>query len=109
MSNPLANTTVHILGKPYAVRCPESEVAGLQNAAQFVDQQMQQVQASGKAINLERIAVITAVNIAYQLLQTSEEKSSTLQNINERLSRLQEKIDASISSSQRLEHIYSLE
>lgn len=109
MSNPLANTTVHILGKPYAVRCPENEVAGLQAAAQFVDQQMQQVQASGKAINLERIAIITAVNIAYQFLQSSEEKSSTLQNINERLSRLQEKIDASMSSSQRLEHIYSLE
>jgi cell division protein ZapA len=109
MSTPLSNTTVHILGKPYAVRCPEHEVAGLQAAALYIDQQMQQVQASGKAINLERIAIITAVNVAYQFLQSNEEKSAALQNINERLSHLQDKIDASMSSSHRLEPLYSLE
>lgn len=109
MSTSQSSTTVDILGKPYAIRCAEEEVNALQSAASYVDQCMKEVQASGKAINLERIAVITALNIAHELLQAKEQKISVVQRINERLSQLQEKIDTVVRTPARSEFIYSLE
>lgn len=109
MSTPSPNITVEILGKPYTIRCSEAEVAALKSAAIYVDQRMREVQASGKAINLERIAMITALNIAHDFLQANDQKSSIMQKINERLSRLQEKIDTTIRGSSTSEFIYSLE
>ena len=63
-------TTVEILGKLYSIRCLESELKSLQQAAALVNQKMTEIQTSGKAINLERIAIITALNITHQFLQS---------------------------------------
>lgn len=99
MSNPLSNTTVEILGKPYAIRCPEEQVDSLQAAADYVHKRMLEVQESGKAINLERIAIITALNIAYEHLQNDQQKTSLMQRVNARLNHLQDKLDIAISQS----------
>lgn len=109
MTNPLSNTTVQILGKPYAVRCHEDEVGALQAAAEMVHKRMLQVQESGKAINLERIAIITALNIAYEHLQNDQQKASLMQRVNTRLNHLQEKLDIAINQSSVAEFVHSFE
>lgn len=72
MIDKTVNTTIEILGKPYPIKCLESELQGLQQAAQYLHEKMTEVQESGKAINLERIAIITALNIAYEFLQVDQ-------------------------------------
>ena len=109
MTDKISTTTIEILGKLYPVRCSAAEVESLQMAAKLLNQKMSEVQASGKAINLERIAIITALNLANQVLQTDNHKSSVMQKINQRLTNLQDKLEAAMTETLQTELIYSVE
>ena len=65
--------TVHILDKDYQVACPEDQQAELVVSARYLDKQMRSIRDTGKVIGLERIAVMAALNISYELLQASEQ------------------------------------
>lgn len=105
----IINTTIEILGKIYPIRCAESELASLQQAAQYLNQKMSEVKESGKAINLERIAIITALNIVHQFLQQDQQKSSHLNKINQRITHLQNKLEDTINRALQTELIYTTE
>ena len=109
MTDKTVTASIEILGKIYPVRCPESEAASLQMAAKMLNQKMAEVQESGKAINLERIAIITALNMAHQLLQIDSQKNSVMQRINHRLQQLQIRVDNALSDTVATELIYSAE
>ena len=98
MNNKTISTTIEILGKPYPIRCPEEELAGLQQAAALLHDKMLEVRESGKAINLERIAIITALNVTYQLLQIDKQKSTLVDKINDRIALLYNKIESVVHS-----------
>ena len=69
-----ANTvTVRILDKEYQVACPDEQQAELVVSAKYLDKQMRSIRDTGKVIGLERIAVMAALNISYELLQASEQ------------------------------------
>jgi cell division protein ZapA len=109
MSNKIINTTIEILGKIYPVRCSESELSSLQQAADYLNQKMSEVKDSGKAINLERIAIMTALNISHQYLQMDEQKSTYINKINQRITYLQNKLDDAINKTLQAELIYTTE
>lgn len=109
MTDKIVTTTIEILGKIYPVRCSEAEVGSLQMAAKLLNQKMSEVQESGKAINLERIAIITALNMANQLLQIDNQKTSVMQRINHRLQQLQSKVDSVLADEASTGLIYSVE
>ena len=74
MSQP--NTaTVKILDKEYQVACPEDQEAELIASAKYLDKQMRKIRDSGKVIGLERIAVMAALNISFELLQASRQSA----------------------------------
>ncbi len=66
------SVTVKILDKEYQVACPEEQEAELLVSAKYLDKQMRSIRETGKVIGLERIAVMAALNISYELLQASE-------------------------------------
>jgi cell division protein ZapA len=107
MTDNTVSTTIEILGKPYPIRCPESELQSLQKAAEYLHKKMTEVQESGKAINLERIAIITALNIAYQFLQIDEQKNSFMGKVNQRITNLQDMLDTVMNKSLQTELIYT--
>lgn len=82
---------VKILDKEYQVACPADEQTGLLEAARYLDQQMRQIRGSGKIIGLERIAVMAALNIAYELREasqsgvSSEQEAATSKRINDKI------------------------
>ncbi|MBA3981230.1 MAG: cell division protein ZapA [Alcanivorax sp.] len=94
------SVVVHLLDKEYRVACPPGERDNLLRAARYLDQQMREVR-DANVIGLERIAVMTALNLAHELLQTS----SALQHQpdSERLGKLLGKVDAEISAYHRLQ------
>ena len=105
MTDKIVSATIEILGKFYSVRCPESELPSLQQSAQYLNQKMLEVQESGKAINLERIAIISALNITHQFLQQDQQKDSVMDKINKRINSLLEKTDSAINQVQQTELI----
>src|ERR1700752_2325200 len=60
---------VSIMGREYRVACKPNERQELLDAVAYVDRQMRLIRDSGKQNNLERVAVMTALNIAYDLLK----------------------------------------
>jgi cell division protein ZapA len=66
---------IFILDKAYKIACPPAEQDNLQRAAQFLDRKMREIRGSGKALGLERIAVIAALNISHELLSRQQAES----------------------------------
>ncbi len=75
MSHP-HTVTVQILDKEYQVACPEEQEQALVTSARYLDKQMRGIRDTGKVIGVERIAVMAALNISYELLQASEHGSA---------------------------------
>src|SRR3990167_1094793 len=107
MTERTVTTTIEIMGKLYPVKCPESELKSLEQAAAYLNQKMGDVKDSGKAINFERIAIITALNIAHQFLKIDQQKSTMMNKINQRIVQLQERVDTAINKSLQTELIYT--
>jgi cell division protein ZapA len=60
---------VSILGQVYMLGCPEGGEALLGAAVAMVDKEMTTIRDSGKVKARERIAVLAALNLAYQLAE----------------------------------------
>jgi len=60
---------VSILGQVYMLGCPEGGEALLAAAVAAVDREMTTIRDAGKVKARERIAVLAALNVAYQLAE----------------------------------------
>jgi cell division protein ZapA len=87
---------VQILDKDYLVGCAEEERSALVNAAKFLDARMREVRDSGKVIGTERIAVITALNIAHEFLQNKSSLDTYSASIDAEMQRLTARIDEAL-------------
>ncbi|HEX4045950.1 MAG TPA: cell division protein ZapA [Gammaproteobacteria bacterium] len=102
MNNQAIHTTIEVLGKNYPIKCQPIELASLQQAASLLNQKMKEVQDSGKAINFERIAVITALNLAHQFLQIDQQKNSLTETMCQHIMQMQDKLDAAVNQGELL-------
>ena len=65
---------VTIMGQSYILACPDGGEASLLSAVASVDNEMSAIRNAGKVKARERIAVLAALNLAYQL---AEQPSAT--------------------------------
>ncbi|MBJ7550823.1 MAG: cell division protein ZapA [Marinomonas sp.] len=79
---------VDILGKSFNINCPKGHEAELKEAAEYLNNQMRELRASGKAVGLEKIAIITALNITHDLLSSRRYARSNEQQLRELTSQL---------------------
>jgi len=68
MSEPV---TVRILDREYTVGVSEDERAGLASAARMLDARMRELRGGNKMVAPDRLAVLTALNLAHELQQQS--------------------------------------
>jgi cell division protein ZapA len=60
---------VSIAGQPYTLSCPDGGESLLASAVASVDREMITIRESGKVKARERVAVLAALNVAYQLAE----------------------------------------
>jgi len=103
----VSNTvTVTILDKEYQVACPEEQEADLVASAKYLDKQMRAIRETGKVIGLERIAVMAALNISYELLHATGEGERIglpIQGAEQPLRDLNRKVDEALYQLRQLE------
>lgn len=109
MTEKIISTTIDILGKKYPVRCKDLDESSLQKAADYLHKEMLEVQNSGKVINLERIAIIAALNISHQLIEQDQQKSHLVTQINQKINQLHDRLDHAMTQSMQMEMDYSTE
>ena len=73
MSNSLK---IKILDKEYQVACKPEDRAALEQSAELLNEKMQEVRRGGAIIGLDRIAVMTALNLAYELITNRDNSSA---------------------------------
>ena len=100
------SVSVSILDKEYQVACPEEQQAELIISAKYLDQQMRAIRDSGKVVGLERIAVMAALNISYELLKASEQEGTARSEspaAEDGVSNLNRKLDRALQELRQLQ------
>lgn len=60
---------ITILGREFKVACKEREREELSEAVALLDKRMREIRDAGKVTGTDRIAVMTALNFAHELLR----------------------------------------
>ncbi len=85
------NVTILVLDKEYQVHCPPDQRDALVRAALELDQRMRTIRQSGNVIGLERIAIMAALNLSYDLLDAQHRAKESEAN-SEEIERLDNKV-----------------
>src|SRR6056300_753942 len=101
MSDP-KTLTVHLLGKDYQGSLPPGQERGLERAAQRLDQQMQAIRNGGKIIGLERIAVMAALNLTYELIAAEDGQEDLKADSQKEIDRLAERVGQALGQLRQL-------
>ena len=83
---------VNIMGREFTVSCTDEERPGLINAVNFLDKKMRDIRDSGKIIGVERIAIMTALNLSHELLN-SKSGNVDVGDFKRRITQMQYDID----------------
>ncbi len=98
-----ANTLdVSIMGRNYRVACADDEREALLAAVAYVDKKMTEIKAAGKVARIERIAVMTALNIAHELLSVKIGSGFDMAELKRRINSVQSKLDQALSQQDSL-------
>ncbi|WP_421620711.1 cell division protein ZapA [Alkalilimnicola ehrlichii] len=82
---------IQILDKEYMIACPEDEKQGLLQSADYLHRKMKEIRDRGKVLGTDRIAVMAALNITYELLEARQENAS-MEDVRRRLRALDARI-----------------
>jgi cell division protein ZapA len=95
--NKAKGVDVNIMGRDFTVSCTDEERPGLINAVNFLDKKMRDIRDNGKVVGAERIAIMTALNLAHELLN-SKSGSVDVGDIKRRVTQMQDQIDKACAS-----------
>ena len=95
--------TVRILEKEYQVSCPIKEREALMNAADYLNGQMRAIRDAGKVVGLERIAVMTALNLTAELLGSKSREQLIDDDYGLRIKSMRERVETALQSGRQLE------
>lgn len=86
---------VYILDKEFLVACPEEEREVLQASAKYLNDRMLEIRGSGKVVGIDRIAVMAALNLAHEVIESGTE-SRALDGYAARIGQLNARIEETI-------------
>ena len=61
---------ISIMGREFRVACEPAEQKSLQEAVDYLNRKMQEIKDQGKINGLDRIAIMAALNISHEFLNT---------------------------------------
>jgi cell division protein ZapA len=103
MSQDQARVSVRIMEKEYVVACPYDERSALLDAAEFLNARMREIRDSGKVVGLDRIAVMSALNLAHEFLRIKERESKVDSGAGQRVRVLRERVESALGKAQQLD------
>jgi cell division protein ZapA len=91
---------VQIMGREFAVSCTDEEYQGLMDAVDYLDKKMRDIRDSGKVSGVERIAIMAALNLSHEVLNT---KSGDIDigDYKRRIAVMQNQIDEAIAEQSK--------
>ena len=92
-SDPVA---LRLIDREFLIACAPEEREGLLEAASFLDRKMRELRANAKAPSFERLAVLTAISVAHELLILRKRHEGHEQRLSDGLAALRSRLDAAL-------------
>lgn len=102
MSRDSKGMDINILGREFRVACPVDEQESLLTAADYLDKKMREIREQGKVIGVERIAVMAALNIAYELLSGRDDAGFDITATKRRINSMEALLDEALADQNEL-------
>ena len=103
MSQDQARVSVRIMEKEYVVACPYDERSALLDAAEFLNARLREIRDTGKVVGLDRIAVMSALNLAHEFLRIKDRESKVDSGAGQRVRVLRERVESALGKAQQLD------
>jgi cell division protein ZapA len=97
MTSDSAPISVTILDREYQFTCEPHERNALREAAAFLDEKMREIKATGNLMSLERIAVMTALNMSDELLKMRQHDQRRREQVDQRIKSLANQLDDALN------------
>jgi cell division protein ZapA len=89
---------VNILDREFLIGCTPEERPGLIAAASYLDSKMREIRAATRAQGVDRIAVLTALNITHEFLQLKNRTENDSGTVAQHLQLLRSKLDGALAT-----------
>lgn len=96
MSSPSEPVTVRILEREYRVMCQPEQRRDLMESALFLDQQMRQIRDSGRISSIDKIAVMSALNLAEEVLKLRQQLAERTEKVDRRIHQMAIELDQAL-------------
>ena len=103
MTESIAQVNVKILEKDYQIACKSEERANLLDSVELLNSKMKEIRDTGKVTGLDRIAVMAALNMANELLQSRGKGEDLESSAAHRLQLMRERVETALQSGRQLE------
>lgn len=94
------NVSIKLLDKEFLIACPAENQAELIDSAKLLEQRMREIKASGRVFGLERIAVMAALNLSHELLQSQQATSSDQESARQ-FNQLEQRIQQVLATTEK--------
>lgn len=96
----LVQLDIDLLGRHFTVATPREEHDTLQAAVRMLEDKMRAIQAQGKIVDADRIAIMAALNIAHDLLKTKIGDNLEMVAFQRKIQNMSEEADEALRQSQ---------
>lgn len=93
---------VTIMGREFRVACPPNEEMALLEAVNYLDAKMRELRDSGNVMGIDKIAIMAALNISHEFMNTRVSGGLDMADFKRRIGRMQQTIDESLKEQQLL-------
>jgi cell division protein ZapA len=101
-SDKVKTLDVSILDREFRIACPEDERTELLESVAYLDRKMREIREKGKIVTIERIAIMAALNITHELLNTRIGNGFDMGDFKRRINAMQATIDSSLAEQDEL-------
>ena len=103
MTDRQARVSVRILEKEYQVACLPEERSELLDSAEYLNSKMREIRDGGNIIDLDRIAVMAALNLAHELLKIRSRVDGVQNDVGHRVRQMRERVETALTKGQQLD------
>ena len=99
MTESVEIVTIKLLDRTYQIKCPVDKSTALQEAVNFLDVKIREITEGHKSPQLEQIFMIAALNITDELIHSQRQNQNLIELLNQKIQRLQSKIEQVLGSN----------
>lgn len=102
MSADSKGVDISIMGRKFRVACGDNEQKELLEAVAYLDRKMREIRDQGKVVGLERIAIMAALNVTYELLTLRLADGFDIAEFKRRMTHMRAALDRALTDQEKL-------